>query len=163
MEFKTKITRILLLLQQVPRQELPLQPLQQAPLQLAGASASAFAAASASSAACLASSSFLLFFRNAFLGFLARLRLVRIVAGFALHQTCGIQNAGNAVGRLGTFGKPDSARSFVEHNALAILWQHRIEGAEFFDVAAIARCSAHQQRRLSKTGAFWSRHGQDEV
>src|SRR5690606_9859153 len=82
---------------------------------------------------------------GAFLGLLARLRLVRVVRlgpldlvgqGFVLAQ-----EAGHAVGRLGALGKPFRDPVGLQGDALllAVARQHRVVGADALDEFAVAR------------------------
>src|SRR5690606_11677478 len=52
---------------------------------------------------------------------LARLCLVRVVAGFALHDAGLIEEAGNAVGRLGALGEPFLGAVGVDLDAVCIV------------------------------------------
>src|SRR5690606_25439729 len=71
---------------------------------------------------------------------LARLCLVRVVRRRALEEASGVEEASDAVGRLCTGSKPVLATVQVElHAVFVVLLEHRIEGADLLDVAAVAR------------------------
>ncbi len=79
------------------------------------------------------------FFRGS-LALLARDRLFRIVALLALHDTGGVEETLDAIGRLRALGDPALHLVHVELEALGIvLRQQRIEEAETLDEAAVTR------------------------
>ena len=120
----------------------------------AGAAAAAAMAAAASSCA---------FFRaaSALLGLLARLALVRVGAGVALGKAGDVEEAGNAVGRQRAVGQPMLDAVGVDLDAVAVLGQQRVPGADRLDEAAVARASGRRRRRCGSRGASWSRRGPD--
>src|SRR5271169_4045272 len=74
------------------------------------------------------------------LAFLARHRLLRIVARGTLHDAGGIEETRDAVRRLRALGEPGLDLVHVELQPFGVvLGQERIEMAETFDEAAIAR------------------------
>src|SRR5690606_13014555 len=79
-------------------------------------------------------------FFSAFLGLVARFALLRVVAGFALHNAGGVEETQNAVGRLGANANPVLGALGVQNNALfVVLGEQRVEGADLLDEAAVAR------------------------
>src|ERR1044072_2574674 len=73
------------------------------------------------------------------LALLARHGLFRVVARGALHDAGGIEETGDAVGRLRALGEPGLDLVHVELQAgLVVLRQQRIEMAETLDEAAVA-------------------------
>src|SRR5262245_2661294 len=66
------------------------------------------------------------------------LALVRIVARIALQQTCLVEEAQNAIGRLCTLLQPLAGLGRIELHALLIrLAEHRIESADDVDELAV--------------------------
>ncbi|EGE57288.1 hypothetical protein RHECNPAF_4460060 [Rhizobium etli CNPAF512] len=81
-------------------------------------------------------------FGGAFLGALARLCLDRVVLGFALGNAGFIEEAQNAVGRLGAVVEPVLDALGVQLNALlVVLGEHRVPGTEVFEEAAVTRAA----------------------
>src|SRR5262245_60095257 len=79
-------------------------------------------------------------FGGALLRLLAGLCLVRIAAGFALCKACLIEEAQNAIGRLGAAIEPVLDAVDVQFNALGIiLGKHRIPGTELLEEPAVTR------------------------
>ena len=107
------------------------------PAVLGDGSSCGAAAASAASAA-LAARCF-----DALLGLFARLGLLRVVARRALLDAGGIEEAQDAVRRLGADAQPVRDAVGVELHALGqILRQQRIVGADLLDEAAVTRVAA---------------------
>src|SRR4029079_3079126 len=77
---------------------------------------------------------------SALLGLLAGHRLLRVVAGGTLQEAGGVEEAQDAVGRLGALGEPGLDLLVVENDAGGIvLGLHRVVGADLLDEAAVAR------------------------
>src|SRR5690606_14518488 len=71
--------------------------------------------------------------------FLARDRLLRVVARRALQEALLVEEAGHAVGRRRALREPRLGLLHVEHDALGALGQQRVVGADLLDEAAVAR------------------------
>ena len=81
-------------------------------------------------------------FFGAFLGLFARDGLVRVVARGAFLDTGGVEEAGDAVARLGADAQPMLRAIGVELDTLGIvLGEQRVVAADTFDEAAIARAA----------------------
>ena len=79
-------------------------------------------------------------FFGSFLGLVAGDTLVRVVAGLALDEAGSVEEALNAVGRLGAVRQPVLGAFGVEHDAVfGILGEQRVEGTQLLDEAAVAR------------------------
>ena len=77
---------------------------------------------------------------GAFQSLLARLCLFRVGAGGTLGKTSLVEEAQDAVGRLGALGDPFLDAVGVQLDALIIvLGQHRVPRADLFQEAAVAR------------------------
>ena len=109
-------------------------------------------AASSASAALAAS------LLGALLGLLARLGLLRVVARGALLDAGGIEEAGDAVRRLGADAQPVRDAVLVElHPLRVVLGQQRVVGADLLDEVAVARDCGCRPPRCGNTGASWRR------
>src|SRR5690606_29995303 len=75
------------------------------------------------------------------LSLLARLSLLRVVTLRTLGNASLDEEAQNAVGRLCTLGDPVLDALFVQNDAVCILGEHRVPGAQLFQETAIARCA----------------------
>src|SRR5690606_25158787 len=81
-------------------------------------------------------------FLGALLGLLARFGLLRIVARSALLDARGIEEAGDAVGRLRTDAEPVAHSILVElHARSVILGEERIISADLLEIFAVARAA----------------------
>src|SRR5690606_30937463 len=81
-------------------------------------------------------------FLGAFLGLFAGDTLVGVVARGALLNACGVEEARDAVARLGADAQPMLGAVGVELDALGIvLGEQRVVAADAFDEAAIARAA----------------------
>ena len=77
------------------------------------------------------------------LGVLARLALLRIHARGALLDAGGIEEAGDAIRRLGTDAQPVTRAVFVElHTVGVVLGEQRVVGADLLEILAVARRAA---------------------
>src|SRR6202030_2750948 len=77
---------------------------------------------------------------GALLGLGPRLALVRVGAGFPLHDVMFGELAGAPVGGLGALADPLGAPLHLQDDAVGvILLQQRVVGAHLFDEAAVAR------------------------
>src|ERR1700722_4128241 len=77
---------------------------------------------------------------GALLRLLLRQRLLRIVVRFALGEAKAVEQAQPAFGRLRAFGEPCLGLLLIEHDAAGVvLGLQRIEGADLFDKATVAR------------------------
>src|SRR3546814_10347630 len=80
---------------------------------------------------------------GAILGLLARLGLLRVVAGGALLHAGGVQEAGHAVGRLRAGGDPVLRPLDVQNDALLVaLGQDGVVAADALDELAVTRGAA---------------------
>src|SRR5690606_22499647 len=80
---------------------------------------------------------------GALLGLLARLALLRVVLRRALLDTRGIEEAGDAVGRLRADTEPVTRAILVElHAVLVVLCEQRVVGANLLEIAAVTRRTA---------------------
>jgi hypothetical protein len=95
---------------------------------------------------------------GALLGLLAGLALLRVIAGGTLLDAGGVEEAGDAIGRLRTDRQPMLGAIGVEHDALGVvLGEQRVVGADLLDEGAIARASASWRRRCGNKDASWRR------
>ena len=85
-----------------------------------------------------------------------------LLRGLALHQAGGVEEAQDAVGRLGALGEPGCDLLVVEGDAGGIVLRlHRVVGADLLDEAAVARASGRRPRRCGNRDASSRHHGSD--
>src|SRR5690606_7465217 len=73
------------------------------------------------------------------LSLLARLCLLRVAACRTLGNASLVEEAQNAIGRLSALSDPVLDALFVQNDAVCILGEHRVPGAELFQKTAVAR------------------------